>query len=237
MERSPAPTPPATATPLGPTASPPLVPGAPDPERLPRPLTALLGLTIVWVSTVVVVAVRGGFVAAGLPVATVIALSVPVGGAVVAYRAVHSFRVWVDGVDVATVVAVQAWRVMGIAFLFGWVAGQLPAAFAIPAAVGDLAVGLAAVPATLAAARGHLSRRMLLGLTALGFADFIVAIVLGATLQPQALETVPWVLFPVLAVPSFAIFHLWALAAVGPRVHDDHRAHGSIRAGVATSVH
>lgn len=41
--------------------------------------------------------------------------------------------------------------------------------------------------------------------------------VIGAALQPAALETLPWVLFPSLAVPAFAILHLTALLVFARR--------------------
>ena len=43
-------------------------------------------------------------------------------------------------------VAVHTWRVIGIAFLWGVSQGILPPAFGIPAGVGDVLIGLTAIP-------------------------------------------------------------------------------------------
>lgn len=180
--------------------------------------TALLSTVLaLWLAVVVAVAAASGFVATGPPLATIVAVALPLTAVVIAHRTVAAIRTWIAGLDLAVVLALQAWRVIGIAFLFGWVAGDLPAAFAIPAALGDAATGVAAVPIALAAARGRLTRRALVGFTALGVGDFLVAVAVGASLQPAALETLPWVLFPTLAVPAFSILHVLAFLVPAAR--------------------
>lgn len=174
-------------------------------------------LIAVWVAVVGAVAAAGGFVASGPPIATIAAVVVPLGAFAIVYRTVAAARTWIRGLDLAAVLALQTWRVIGVAFLLGWATGDLPAGFAIPAGIGDLATGVAAVPVTLAAARGGLTRPALLGFSALGIGDFLVAIATGVALQPAALETLPWVLFPTLAVPAFAILHLIALLVFARR--------------------
>lgn len=43
-------------------------------------------------------------------------------------------------------VAVHTWRVIGIAFLWGVSQGILPPAFGIPEGVGDVLIGVIAIP-------------------------------------------------------------------------------------------
>jgi len=43
-------------------------------------------------------------------------------------------------------VAVHTWRVLGLAFLWGVSQGILPPAFGIPAGVGDVMIGVTAIP-------------------------------------------------------------------------------------------
>jgi hypothetical protein len=43
-------------------------------------------------------------------------------------------------------IAVQTWRVVGIAFLWGMTLGIVEPAFAIPAGVGDVLIGVTAIP-------------------------------------------------------------------------------------------
>lgn len=174
---------------------------------------ALAAVGMAWVAAVVTIARRSGFVTDGAPVATVVAVAAPLLVVVGAYRAFPAVRSWVAGLDPTAVLAVQAWRVIGAAFLFGWAAGELPAGFAVPAGIGDIATGVAAVTVALAAARERLTRRALYSFTALGLGDFLVAIVTGVLLRPAALESLPWVLFPALAVPGFTLGHLVAILA------------------------
>src|SRR5438309_839142 len=57
--------------------------------------------------------------------------------------------------DLASLIALQTYRVGGVFFVIAWMAGTLPAAFALPAGLGDIAVGAAApfVAAAVAAKR------------------------------------------------------------------------------------
>jgi hypothetical protein len=101
--------------------------------------------------------------------------------------------------------------VIGIAFAFALAYGQLPAEFAVPAAVGDLATGTAALAVVLALGNGTLTRGRLYAFTALGVGDFLVANAIGLTLELQALTVWPVAIFPVIMVPFFAVLHLVAV--------------------------
>jgi hypothetical protein len=139
-----------------------------------------------------------------LPAAVVL----PLAAFAIAYRVSSGFRSYVLTIDLRLVLAAQLWRVIGIAFLFGLAFDELPAGFAVPAGLGDIATGIAAMPVVLSLTNGTLTRGQLYAFTTLGVADFLTAFVTGLSLEPPALNTLPFGLFPTLAVPFFAILHL-----------------------------
>lgn len=165
-----------------------------------------MGLAI-WAAGVVAVGLADGFVVDGpVPWPTVVAVGVPLTVVAVLMRTGRLAALVAD-LDPRWPVAVQLWRVVGAAFLFGWAADELPAGFAVPAAVGDIATGVAALALLVALDHRTATRRDLVAFTALGLGDFAVAVVAGIALGPVAIEQLPWVLFPTLAVPLFAIAH------------------------------
>jgi hypothetical protein len=55
-------------------------------------------------------------------------------------------------------IAIQAYRVLGATFLVGWVRGDLSILFAVPAGIGDVSVGLLAIPSL--SARNRMEERV-----------------------------------------------------------------------------
>jgi hypothetical protein len=114
----------------------------------------------------------------------------------------------------------QTFRVIGATFLFAWQQGQLPAAFAIPAAVGDVAIGIAAPFIALRLRRDPNRRRNAVWFNALGILDLSVAVAIGflAAAGPfQVLHThpstaaigiLPLVIIPTLLVPVALAAHI-----------------------------
>jgi hypothetical protein len=132
-------------------------------------------------------------------------------------------RAWVRGLDPALLIGTQAWRVVGLAFLFVWGFGHLPATFAWPAGLGDAAVGLAAVwVALMLARRAPGARRAGLALTLAGVADFALALSTAGLSQagwplhldgaplPLPMQDLPMILIPGFLVPLFLILHIMA---------------------------
>ncbi len=176
-----------------------------------RSRIALAGIGAVWVAIVVTIEIADGFDSGGIGLVMAITAA-PLIVSAVAFNASNWFRDTILGIDPRMVLAAQLWRVVGAAFLFGWAADDLPADFAIPAGVGDIATGVAAAAALAALLHGTLTRRKLWLFTALGLGDFATAILTGAVLnQPERLDELPWVLFPTLAVPFFVILHALAI--------------------------
>ena len=73
-----------------------------------------------------------------------ISATVPVALFVAAYAGSARFRNFALSQDVRTLTMLHLWRIIGFVFLALYAIGHLPAVFAIPAGVGDVAVGIAA---------------------------------------------------------------------------------------------
>lgn len=113
----------------------------------------------------------------------------------------------------------HTFRVAGVAFLITMALGHMPALFALPAGLGDMAVGFAApgVARRLARGAGH---RAALWFNALGITDLVVALSLGGltgyqiikvTPDNSAISELPLVLIPTAAVPLLLALHIIAV--------------------------
>lgn len=140
------------------------------------------------------------------------------------YKLSSSLRTWVANLNLEQVFALQAWRVVGAAFLFTWGYGLLPAGFAIPAGIGDIAVGLAAP--FIAVKVAQRSRRWKLSawwFIFAGLLDFIVAFGTGIMFREGGalhhageqhsglLAEFPLTLIPSYLVPAFLLLHIIAI--------------------------
>jgi hypothetical protein len=188
----------------------------PAPMRRPLPGTLLGAATYlvlaIWSGLVTAAVVAGVFAGDGasrlaLPAAVVI----PIAAVAIGYRASPRLRNYLLRLDLRLLLAAQLWRVIGFAFLVALAYDQLPAGFAVPAAAGDLATGIAAFAVVLALGNGSLTRGRLYAFTTLGVADFLVANATGLALEPPALTTWPMAIFPTIMVPFFAVLHLVAV--------------------------
>src|SRR5438128_1458034 len=118
-------------------------------------------------------------------------------------------------------------RVLGANFLALWAYGAIPGVFALPAGIGDVLVGLLALPAAFylvsGAARG---RAVAVAWNFVGIADLVTAVTLGVVSSPGPLQQLaldhpnlstssyPTVMTPAFAVPLSLILHglsLWQL--------------------------
>jgi hypothetical protein len=110
----------------------------------------------------------------------------------------------------------------GTAFVATMALGHLPALFALPAGLGDIAAGIAAPLIARRLARGG-GRRTALWFNAYGMTDLTVALVLGALVGYQLLHTtptgtpissLPLVLIPTVAVPLLFVVHITSVQAL-----------------------
>jgi hypothetical protein len=104
--------------------------------------------------------------------------------------------------------ALHIWRIEGLAFLVLLAQGQLPALFAVPAGLGDLAIGLTAPMM----ARNLHRRGLAIAWNVFGLADLAVAVSLGAMTTPGAAQlfiTTPTsealTAFPMAIIPTFLV--------------------------------
>jgi hypothetical protein len=120
----------------------------------------------------------------------------------------------------ARLATTQVFRVIGAMFLVAWQQGHLPELFAIPAGVGDVAIGIAAPFVALRLRRDPHRRTGALWFNALGILDLTVAVTIGflaATSPYQVLDldpstdavaVLPLAIIPTLLVPVALVLHV-----------------------------
>lgn len=166
----------------------------------------------IWSAVLITAIVAGVFAGGGVSrLALPASVAIPIAVVAILYRTSPRFENYLLTLDLRLVLAAQLWRVIGIAFLFALSFDQLPAGFAAPAGVGDIATGIAALGVIMALGNGSLTRRHLYGFTALGVGDLLVAFATGLSLEPPALTAWPLAIFPTIIVPFFAVLHLVAV--------------------------
>ncbi|MBD1549645.1 hypothetical protein [Roseibium aggregatum] len=153
-----------------------------------------------------------------------------IGGAVLLWslgRFTQSGRAILSGLDQHHLIGFQVFRMMGGLFLLGWAMGRIPWEFALPAGVGDVWAGVAAMRALSALNRGEPDAgHKVLWANVVGLTDFAVAVAAGVTTSegflhilsldaPNIINLYPLALFPAYFVPIFIAFHLFSLARLG----------------------
>ena len=158
------------------------------------------------------------------PFPILIAATAPVIVFLGAYWGWPAFRAYVLSLDLPLAAAIQAWRAGGLGFLALYAHGVLPRAFAWPAGLGDIAIGVTAPWVALALVRrpGFATSRVFLVWNLLGILDLIVAVGVGGLSSALAsgaagevttgpMAQLPLVLIPAYLVPLFVMLHLAAL--------------------------
>lgn len=140
-------------------------------------------------------------------------LLIPLGVAAIALWRSESIATLVAAIPLHWLVAAQVYRVGGGIFLVLWADGRLPWQFALPAGIGDVATGLAAVPVAARLAQNAIgAHRAAYAWCLFGIADLIVAIAMGAMTSPGQVQLLaldaPNLLmtaYPLVMVPTFAV--------------------------------
>jgi hypothetical protein len=159
--------------------------------------------------------VGGGAPALGL---TVI---LPIAALVWAYFALPSVRNAMTTAPLPALIAVHAIRLLGFTFIVLYADDRLPAPFAPSAGWGDVFIGATALPLAWAVMRfGARVRPLAFLWNALGAADLVAAIALGALSAPGPLNafagpptsaimtSLPWLIIPGFLVPSLFFLHV-----------------------------
>lgn len=180
----------------------------------------------VWFIAVSVSGMSGAFVAppGTPPWPILIGFLAPVIVYFAAYRISRPFRDWVLVADLRPMMAIQAWRLAGLGFLALYTYGVLPGSFALPAGLGDIAIGVTApwILIELARRPGFAASKTFVPWNVLGILDLIVAVGTGALSSALATGAVgeistgpmaqlPLVLIPAYLVPIFLMLHATAL--------------------------
>jgi hypothetical protein len=200
---------------------------APSFAPSPRSLTA--ALPAVWFALALGAGALGAFrtVPGSPPVAIAIAASTPPLAVMALALGSPRLRAWAGRLDLRYLTLLQTWRTAGLAFLALAAVHALPAGFAIPAGIGDVAVGLTApLVATLVAGR---SSRLYVAWTALGIADLLTAVTLGilysntpagvlhGDIGTDLMATLPMCLVPAFGVPLTLVLHVLSLVNLTSR--------------------
>ena len=201
-------------------------PTAAEPGGLRSLRLAVVFTLAAWFAVVVIFGAMGAFVAPPgkppLPIALGVVL--PLVAFFAALKLSRRFQEFVLGIDLRLIAAMQAWRWAGLGFLFLYSNHFLPGFFALPAGLGDMAVGITAPWMMLSLARqpGFASSTAFVRWNWLGILDLVVAVGLGglggllatgvagqATTAPM--QSLPLLLIPAYLVPLFLMLHTAAL--------------------------
>jgi hypothetical protein len=177
-------------------------------------LSVTLVLTV-WFLLVVSLGAAGAFV--GPPGTPPFAIAIAIGAPLLLFfawlRLSQSFREFALSLDLRLITGIQAWRWAGLGFLFLYAHKVLPAMFALPAGLGDMAIGFVAPWMVLGLVRqaDFAATAAFIRWNVLGILDLIVAITLGtlnATLStgtPGEISTAPMSTLPLLLIPAFLV--------------------------------
>jgi hypothetical protein len=186
-------------------------------------------LLLLWFGAAVTLSYAGAFRGTlGSPPTIGFGVFVPIiVGVVWLWRSAAAKRL-LDAVPQSWLVGLQFYRVLGAIFLLMYAQGRMPAAFALPAGAGDVAVGLLAPVVAVAYARGVAGREFLVvGWNVLGLLDLANAITTGFLTSPSPLQVLsldapnqlineyPLVLVPVFGVPLAVLLHVASLVKLG----------------------
>lgn len=150
-----------------------------------------------------------------------LAIAAPLGGALIATRFPSIARALRAPRMLARLALPHTLRIEGVVFLILWAQGQLPAVFALPAGLGDMAIGISAPFLARRLARSDVSGAFRFNV--LGIVDLVVALGIGffAGIGPVRvfhgaastlpLSQLPLALIPTVAVPAAIALHVVSL--------------------------
>jgi len=194
-----------------------------------RTVQATASVLVGWFAIAVALALVGVYSAATSRIPTIqFGIAIPILiGCLLIWRWSPVSRL-IDAVPRQWVIAIQFYRVEGVIFLVLFAAHLLPGLFALPAGLGDVAVGLLAAAIGIGATGGRqLNPRTVLRWNLLGIADLIVAVSTGFLTAPSAFQMFaferpnelismfPLVLIPTFLVPLAILLHIISLIQLG----------------------
>jgi hypothetical protein len=198
--------------------------GSPVRERS-RTFWSVSTLLVTWFLAALILSGSGFYQGASSRLPTIpFGLLIPIAASVVLFWRWPLLRRIIESVPQSWIVSIQVYRVEGLIFLTLYAAGWLPGAFAWPAGVGDVIVGLLAPVVGIAYARGARgSAGLLRAWNLLGIADLVVAVTTGFLTSPSPLQLLaldrpnelissfPLAMIPVFLVPLSLLLHFASL--------------------------
>ncbi len=188
-------------------------------ETRPRgPRGIYLAVTLVlslWLALVLSLGGAGAFV--GPPGKPPLPIALGVAAPLVLFfawlRLSQAFRKLLMSLDLRLVAGMQAWRWAGMGFLSLYAYHVLPAVFALPAGLGDMAIGITAPWMILALTRrpAFAASKRFIRWNLLGILDLLIAVSIGtvsallATGAPGEISTAPMATLPLLLIPAFLV--------------------------------
>jgi hypothetical protein len=180
-----------------------------------------------WFTFALVMAAQGRYISGPHkpPLLTGLTLLIPLVSFIFAYTRHGSFWRFCQTLDLRLIVIAHAWRIVAIDFILCWIDGRLPAAFALPAGIGDILTGAAAIPLAWAiSTHTPALRNRFIAWNIFGLADLVLAVTLGILHSPSTagllanaspttllMAELPRSLVPTFLVPLFILLHLLAL--------------------------
>jgi hypothetical protein len=186
----------------------------------------MIGTLLAWFLFSVVGGLTGLFAnAKGPPVALGLSVLSPVVLFLLFYATLGSFRQQLQKIDLGLLVNLHVIRIIGLWFIIDFYRGMLPLGFAMPAGLGDIAIGITApLIALLIRSQYAHKRDVFVVWNVLGIADLVLAVTTGilhsqssfgllASHPTTELMTVfPRNIIPTFLVPLFVIIHILALS-------------------------
>ena len=143
----------------------------------------VLSVLALWFVVVFLLGAAGAFVRVPgtPPIPVLIGATAPLVVFLAAYWTWPTFRAYILTSDLSLAAAIQAWRAGGLVFLALYKYGLLPGAFAWPAGLGDIAIGVTAPWVALALVRrpGFATSRVFVAWNLFGILDLVVAVGTG----------------------------------------------------------
>jgi hypothetical protein len=183
-----------------------------------------------WAGVMVVLSGRGTFETTPdqAPLAVLLSVLLPAVIFGIAYMMSDGVRRYVLGLDLRLLTAIQGWRIIGAMFLVLMCLKLLPGAFAWPAGIGDMIVGIyAPFVVYMLVRRSPGWRGHVILLSILGLLDFVGAIGMGilagnnpigifkGPIGMELMQRLPLSIIPTFGVPAWILVHCISLLKVG----------------------
>jgi hypothetical protein len=115
---------------------------------------------------------------------------------------------------ISILASIHVIRIFGVVFLIGISQGIIAPTFGYVAGIGDILIGVTAIPMAYVIKKGHSwARRGSIIWNSIGMADLVTAIYLGVTTSQFSADTSatmttwPWIIIPTVGVPSLLTIH------------------------------